>query len=136
VIEQIDGLLEQHTDCQIAAFLNRQGRRAGKGGFFSSHIIARLRREYGLKKRYDCLRAKGLLTPAEMAARLDVAPCTVRIWGQEGLLSAQAYNDRNERLYECPTHPFPVKMQGRKLSQRRARAGVTPHSSKEVQYEA
>jgi len=136
VINAIDRLLDDHTDGQIAALLNQQGVRAGKGGAFGSHIIARLRKQYGIRNRYDRLREKGLLTLKEMAAKLGVAACTVRQWGKHGLLRAQAYNDKNDSLYEWPTHQPPTKMLGRKLSQRRPSLGVAPHGSQEVQYEA
>jgi hypothetical protein len=136
IIEAIDRLLENHTDGQIAAILNQQALHAGKGGTFHARIIARLRREHGLAHRYQRLRRKGCLTPLEMANKLGVSRWTVRKWGNQGLLLAHAYTDKNECLYECPCDSPPFKMRGRKLSERRPACAVTPHGSEEVQYDA
>jgi len=136
VIAQIDELLDQYTDRQIAAILNQRGLQSGQGQAFHGRLIARLRRDHGLKSRYERLREKGLLTPQEMAQRLAVAPCTVRLWRAHGLVTGHPYNDKNEYLYEPPRDHHPVKMQGRKLSERAAQITVTPDRSKEVQYEA
>jgi len=136
IIAEIDRLLDEHTEGQIAGLLNRQGWHAGKGGVFHARIIARLRRDHELKPRYQRLREKGCLTPREMADKLGVSRCTVRQWGRQGLLIAHAYTDKNECLYECPGDSSPRKMRGRKLSQRRPDSAFTSHGLMEVQYEA
>ena len=97
--------------------------------------MRRLRRDYGLKKRYDRLRDAGMLTLEEMAMLLDVGTQTVKIWRRQGLLKAHAYNDKNECLYEHPGDDPPVKAQGRKLAQRRLFPGVELNRTKEVQCE-
>ena len=97
--------------------------------------MRRLRRDYGLKKRYDRLRDAGMLTLEEMAILLDVNVQTVKIWRRHGLLKADAYNDKNECLYEHPGDDPPVKAQGRKLAQRRLYPEVEPGRTKEVQCE-
>ena len=86
VIRQIDQLLDTHTDAAIAAELNRRGCQSGMKLEFTPKIVARLRRKYGLKSRYDRLRESGLCTADEMAAELGVARPTVRIWHSHGLL--------------------------------------------------
>jgi hypothetical protein len=115
VVAQIDALLEQHTEGEIAAILNEQGYRSGSGKVFNLRIISKARRAYGLKTRSERLREAGLLTKKEIAARLGVSASTVDIWRTHGLLRAHCYDDRNARLYEDPgLHP-PVKAQGQKL---------------------
>ena len=65
---------------QIASTLNGRALLSGEGKPFTSHIIARIRREYGLASRYDRLRKAGMLTLREMAALLGITPQWVRIW--------------------------------------------------------
>lgn len=136
VVKEIDRLLEDYTDRQIAAILNEHGIQSGEGKRFSRTIVARIRRDYSLTPRYDRLRAAGMLTVREMAAVLGVTPDCVKIWNRHGLLHGHAYNDRNECLYEAPDNNSPHKSQGHKLSARGVAEEVTSASVKEVQCEA
>ena len=77
-----------------------------------------------------------MLTLTDIAQMLDVSTETVKLWRDRGLLSAQAYNDKNECLYEHPGEEPPVKTQGKKLSKRRRFPEIPPNSTKEVQCEA
>jgi DNA invertase Pin-like site-specific DNA recombinase len=119
VVHRIDVLLNDHTDEQIANILNKHGLRSGTGGPFCSRIVWGIRRRYGLKTRYDRLRESGMLTLQEIAKRLAVKGCTIKIWRREGLLRGLVCNDKNEFLYEPPGPNAPAKSQGRKLSDRR-----------------
>ncbi len=136
VVAEINRLLDQYTPAQIADILNRRGFRSGKGVTFHGRLVGRIRRDNGLKSRYDRLRAAGMLTLDEMAQRLDVHVCTIRKWNKHGLLRAHPYSDRNQYLFEPPGPDAPAKAQGRKLSERRPIAEVTHNRPKEVQYEA
>ncbi len=100
VIAEIDRLLDNYTDVQIAAKLNAAGHRSGEGLSFDRLMVRRLRMDYELKPRYDRLREAGMLTQEEVAQELDVSRCTVKTWRRRGLLQAHAYNDRNDYLYE------------------------------------
>ncbi len=62
VIKEIDRLLDDHTVLQIASILNSRGMTSGSGGSFHSQLVARLVRNYHLKRRYDRLRERGMLT--------------------------------------------------------------------------
>jgi DNA invertase Pin-like site-specific DNA recombinase len=135
VIGQIDRLLEDHTDEQIARILSERGLHPGKGGTFNSRIIARLRKVHGLASRYERLRRRGLLTKQEIARKLGVAIKTVQIWRDHGLLTGQATDGKHTYLYDWPQPHPPTKMLGRKLSNRHPAARVLPHGTKEVQYE-
>ena len=120
VIAEIDRLLDDHTDQQVADLLNAQGLQSGRRQTFNSHIIARLRRVYHMKSYFSRLRDRGLLTSQEMATRLDVTTTCVRAWGKEGLLRFHAYNSKPDYLYEWPVDGnLPSKHQGKKLSERR-----------------
>jgi DNA invertase Pin-like site-specific DNA recombinase len=136
VVRDIDRMLEDNTDGQIAAILNERGIRSGEGKRFSRTIVARIRRDYSLAPRYDRLRAAGMLTVQEMAAVLGVTPDCIKIWNRHGLLHGHAYNDRNECLYEAPVDNPPHKAQGHKPSERGAGKEATSISAKEVQCEA
>lgn len=136
VVAEIDTLLEDYTEAKIADILNDRGDVSGEGKRFHAGIVKRLRRDYGLKNRYDRMRERGMLTLAEMADLLGVATITVKKWRLRGLLCAHPYNDKNECLYEHPGDDPPVKMQGRKLSQRRRFPDVGPNRTQEVQCEA
>jgi DNA invertase Pin-like site-specific DNA recombinase len=136
VVREIDRLMDDHTDKEIVGILNGRGTRSGEGKIFSSRIIARLRRDYQLKPRYDRLREKGLLTIEEIAERLNVPPLRVRIWRQHGLLKAYPANDKDAWLYEDPGPDPPRREQGVRLSTRRRFDNNSAHGLLEVQYEA
>jgi len=111
VIDEIDRLLDHYTDRQIAERLNEQGLHSGCEQSFHPRIIARLRKDYNLKSRYERLRAAGMLNQEEMAQRLNVHPSTVKKWRQQGKLKAHAYSDRSDYLYEPPGDNPPLKYQ-------------------------
>jgi hypothetical protein len=135
VVEEIDRLLNQYHEAEIATILNKRGYRSGKGCLFSASIVRRIRSNYGLKHRFDRLRDAGLLTLQEMANILDVTEQTVKCWKNNGLLDAQAYNEKDECLYQHPGENRPRKMQGLKLSDRHRLSTVTSNHANEVQYE-
>ena len=72
-------------------------------------MITRIRKNYGLKSRYDRLRDAGMLTVDEMGVRLGVSAQTVKTWRCAGLLRAHRYSDKNEFLFEPPGDDAPVK---------------------------
>ena len=76
-----------------------------------------------------------MLTRDEIARRLKVSAATVKVWGQYGLLPRSVCNDKGEWLYEAPGPNAPIKMQGRRLSDRRP-GHVLPDQANKVQYEA
>ncbi len=136
VVAEIDALLDDHNESQIARILNERGRVSGEGKPFHVIMVQRLRRAYGIKTRCDRLREAGMLTLGEIADLLGVTTRTVKTWRDRGLLRAHAYNDKNECLYEYPGDDPPAKQQGWKLSERRRFHGVTPNPTEEVQCEA
>ncbi|MDZ4688068.1 MAG: recombinase family protein [Planctomycetaceae bacterium] len=136
VVAEIDRLLTDHVDSEIAAQLNERGWTSGEGRPFSNRIVANIRRDYRLKPRFDRLRARGLLTIQELAAQLGVSRQTICLWCRQGLLQGHAYNDKHECLFEPPTADSPTKQQGHKLADRRRFPKVPSHRRKEVQDEA
>lgn len=116
VVAQIDRLLDEGTDAEVAGRLNELGLRSGTGGPFTPHKVARIRTAYALKTRYHRLREAGMLTSVEIAKELGAGTDTVKRWQARGVLRAHPYNDKNECLYERPDEHTPVKMQGVNLS--------------------
>ena len=135
VVAAIDTLLDDYTEADIATILNERGLRTGHDGQYHPRRVQAIRRDYALKTRYERLRARGLLTIDEIAARLTVSTSTIKRWRKRGLLPAYPYNDRHCCLYEMPGNP-PTKQQGRKLSERPRNPDVALQRTREVQYEA
>lgn len=136
IVSEIDRLTDQYTDKQIVQILNERGALSGCGQRFNSRIIARVRRDYNLKLRYDRLREKGLLTLEEMSERLEINPHCVVTWRNHGLIRGYPVNDRDDWLYEDPGPNPPRKAQRIKLEKRRRLIENIVCGSQEVQYEA
>lgn len=137
IVEEINRLLDEHNDHEIAAILNERGYHSGEGRSFRACIVRRITSDYGLKTRFDRLREAGMLTLQEMAHLLGVSAQTVRVWKNYGLLTGHEYNGKNECLYECPGENPPRKMQGLKgkLSNRLRLSPILSNHVNEVQYE-
>lgn len=135
-IAEIDRLLDFHTYPEIAAKLNECGMNSGEDKPFSARIVAGIQRRYGLKSRYDRLRAAGLLTLQEIAQVLDLSSTRVKVWLRHGLLHGHAYNNSNACLYEHPGDNPPRKAQGVRYSRRVPTTQVVAARTEEVQCEA
>ncbi|MDE0104030.1 MAG: recombinase family protein [Bryobacterales bacterium] len=112
LVDEIDVLLEEHTDGAIAEILNRRGRRRLKGGgTFGAKHVQRIRRTCKLTSRRERLLAGGLLPLQEMARRLGISVSTVKAWRKRGRLTGHVCDGRGSCLYEWPDQP-PVKSKG------------------------
>ena len=131
VVSKIDQLLNTQTFSGIAATLNKNGFRSGKGQNFTSRCIARIQKQCAPRSRFDRLRALGLLTLNEVASVLAVNPKTVKIWAANGLLKAHAYTDKPEHLYGPVGPNLPSKAPGVKLCLRVPAASLLPQCLKE-----
>ena len=109
VIQEIDQLLDQHTEARVAAMLNERGVRSATGQAFTPMVILKLRSRYGFRTHFQRLRDRGLLTMDEIAQQLGVVCCVVKDWRDRGLLLAHVYNDRGQCLYEPPATDLPRK---------------------------
>jgi DNA invertase Pin-like site-specific DNA recombinase len=131
VLTLLDQLLDDHTDAEAAAALNTAGHRSGKGKPFTSRIVLDLRISNNLPSHASRLRARGLLTKHEIAARLGVHVSTIKAWNRAGLLPSRRANDKNERLYQppCPGDPRLVKRIGSRIDQRVQPPGSGPRTA-------
>ncbi len=108
-VAEIDRLLDQYTDTDIATQLNAQGRRSYDGKQFRPVMVANIRHTHHLLDRFTRLRARGLLTVQEMAERLQVCSDTIERWRDRGLLHAERYSDRGDWLYAIPDSRLPAR---------------------------
>ncbi len=100
VVAEIDKLLEQHCDREVAEILNQQGRRTWQNAPFNVKKIAHIRQAFNLQCRYNRLRAKGLLTAKEMSVQHGVTTTTINLWAREGRLRKHRYDNARRCLYE------------------------------------
>jgi hypothetical protein len=116
IVELVDRLLDDHLYDAIANMLNERGLRPGGAAWpgrgaqrFTALRVQYIVHRYGLRMRYDRLRARGMLTKDELAQRLGIHEQTLIRWAKHGIIRAHAYT-RNRWLYEEPG-PNPPKKQ-------------------------
>jgi len=100
VVAEIDALLEDYCDRQVADVLNRQGRKTWQDEPYNLKKIAHIRWAFNLKCRFSRLRDRGLLTAKEMSVRHGVTITTINTWGRHGLLKKHRYDNLQRCLYE------------------------------------
>lgn len=102
IIQQIDRLLEHHTDTEIAERFNEEGLVSSRGRSYTPSHIRMLRGTYKLKCRFHRLRERGFLHAKELASKLHINRHVIYRWRRLGLLQIHYYGDRL-CLYEDPT---------------------------------
>lgn len=102
VVEQIDQLLDRHSDDEIVTILNTQGQRTGPGGLFTMDAILRIRVAYDLKSRYDRLQEQGCLTRKEMIKLVGVTNSQLNWVREQGLVCGHR-SGKTQFLYEPPS---------------------------------
>lgn len=102
VVVEVDRLLDDHTDSEIAGALNAAGWQPPVGEKFTVWIVWKIRKAHRLDSRFDRLRQQGMLTLSEMAEALGVHPSTVKTRQARGELASVSYNDKGQRLYAPP----------------------------------
>jgi len=108
IVALVDQLLDEHVYAEIANILNSRGLRPGGSAWpgkqsqrFTQLRVQYIVHTYGLRPRFDRLRARGLLTKHELAARLEIHAATLESWVKHGIIKAHAYNG-HRWLYEVP----------------------------------
>jgi len=88
-IELVRRLAAHHPDRQIAAILNKQGRRSSTGLRFTEARVRGLRQRAGIAAAPAPDPASELVTLDEAAAALAVSTATIRRWLKDGLLPGE-----------------------------------------------
>lgn len=109
VVEEIDRLLDKHTDAEVAAILKKRRIRPSLAADFTVVRIAYIRKTYGLKSLKERLHDAGLLTLREMARKYNVAPGAIKRWRERGLVRGRVFNDKGEYVYEDPGNDARVR---------------------------
>ena len=107
VVRTIDQLLDEHMERDVAQLLNAQGLVPGCGGSFTTVKVRRIANDYGLATHHDRLRARGLLTIREFAARVGIGEGTVRRWCHQGVIRSRICDAKGTFLLEPPDQVAP-----------------------------
>lgn len=103
IVAEIDRLLADHSEREVAEVLNEKGWHTSSGAPFTLGIVHRLRRTYKLVSRHQRLRDQGLLTAREVAQIIGSELSIVKDWRHRGLLSGVRSTEKYEYLYNRPT---------------------------------
>jgi excisionase family DNA binding protein len=88
-VELIRALAAHHPDRQIAAILNKQGRRTGTGLLFSEPRVRHVRHQHDIPAAPPPDLEAGLFTIQQTAEQLDVTMGTIYRWLRAGLLPGE-----------------------------------------------
>jgi DNA invertase Pin-like site-specific DNA recombinase len=106
VRQQIDALLGDYTDAQVAHILNERGLRTGAGDAFDPAGVQWVRFSGKLKSLKARLLEAGMLTSKQVSAKLGISRTTIGKLRRDGQLKARICNDHGEWLYWLP-EPIP-----------------------------
>lgn len=100
IVAEIDRLLDDHCDREVAELLDQQGRRTWQDLPFTWKKVAWIRGAFHLKSRLGRLQERGWLTAQQMSKKLGIAMTTVHEWGRAGLLRQLIIDRRGHSLYQ------------------------------------
>jgi DNA invertase Pin-like site-specific DNA recombinase len=100
--QQIDELLGEYTDAQVAHILNERGLLTGAGDAFDATSVHWVRFSAKLSTLKERLLVAGMVTGKELRTRLGVSRNTIANWRINGRLKARICNDSGEWLYWPP----------------------------------
>ena len=114
VRQQIDALLGEYTDAQVAHILNERGLRTGAGDDFDTASVKWVRFAAKLPSFRERLLAAGMLTMRQLVDKLGVNRTTIGRWRVQGLIQARICSERGEWLYWLPKEPPPHRPRSRR----------------------
>lgn len=103
VRQQIDALLDEYTDAQVARVLNERGLHTGAGDAFDAVSVQWVRVSAKLPSLKARLLAAGMLTTKQLGDKLGVERSTIGRWRTRGLIQARVCSEAGEWLYWLPT---------------------------------
>ena len=112
VRQELDALLDQYTDAEVAHMLNERGRQTGAGDAFDATSVRWVRFSAKLKSLKQRMLDDGWLTSKQVSAKLGGAcRATLGRWRRQGRIEGRICNGRGEWLYrlkdeleEAPAH--------------------------------
>jgi DNA invertase Pin-like site-specific DNA recombinase len=112
VRQQIDVLLNDYFDAQIAHILNERGLHTGAGEAFDAVSVQWVRSSAKLPSLKQRLIAAGMLTTRQLGEMLGVKRTTLSRWRKQSLIEGRICNELGEWLYwppkQFPPHPQPT----------------------------
>jgi hypothetical protein len=113
VRQEIDTLLGEYTDAQVAHILNERGLRTGAGVEFDSTSVQWVRTSAKLKSLKDRLLSAGMVTGKALEAQLGIRRTTLSRLRRSGAIKAAICNEQGQWLYWPPktlepTNPPPA----------------------------
>jgi len=102
-IQEMDHLLDEHSEDEVARILNERGWLSSTGQRFSLTLVQGLRRTYRLKSRFIRLQEQGLLTARQIEDMLGPGTNRARYWHRAGVLKVVKLNQHYKNLYQRPT---------------------------------
>jgi DNA invertase Pin-like site-specific DNA recombinase len=90
-VDLVRRLAVHHPDAQIAGILNRQGRRTARGLSYTAGRVQSLRHHWGIPRHQpnDASPEGELLTVADAASKLGLAPSTLHRWLGDGFIAGE-----------------------------------------------
>jgi hypothetical protein len=102
VRRQIDALLDEYTDAEVARILNEQQMRTGAGDSFSTVSVKWVRYSAKIKSLKERLLDAGWLTVKQVSARLGLRRTSIFRLRVKGKLQGRICNDHGQWLYWLP----------------------------------
>ncbi len=101
IVDEIDQLLDEHTDGEVAKILDQKGYLSGTGKRFDGRRVGRIRNAYDLKSYYSRLgeTEKGLMSTEEICKKYGIARSTVYLWRDRGKLKGYRIDESGRYLY-------------------------------------
>jgi len=118
IIAELNRLLDQHSETEIAQILNQRGWHSSTGRPFTRTLIQGLRRAYRIKTRFARLQAQGLLTACQIEQMIGRRTNRAKYWLKAGVLKVVKLGQHYGYLYLKPTA---TELQ--RMSQRRRNDG-------------
>lgn len=102
VRRQIDALLEEYTDSQVAHILNEQKMRTGVGDTFDTASVKWVRHSARIKSLKERLLAAGWLPVKQVSDRLGLCRTSICRLRLQGKIQGRICNDHGQWLYWLP----------------------------------
>ena len=103
VRRQIDALLDEYTDSQVARIINEQGMHTGAGDAFDTTSIKWVRYASKIKSLKERLLDAGWLTVQQVSKKLGVSRTSIGKLRLKGKLQSRICNDHGQWLYWLPS---------------------------------